>query len=147
MAMSMPGAGGRGRRGRRGGPIGDINVTPLVDVMLVLLIVFMVTAPLLTSGVPVDLPKTAAPEMQVEAKKPITLSVTPEGGIYLGEIEISLDTVLAEVAVAAADAGTEQRIYIRGDARADYGLIMQVMGALSGAGYARIGLITTQDAG
>ena len=147
MAMSMPGAGGRGRRGRRGGPIGDINVTPLVDVMLVLLIVFMVTAPLLTSGVPVDLPKTAAPEMQVEAKKPITLSVTPEGGIYLGEIEISLDTVLAEVAVAAADAGTEQRIYIRGDASADYGLIMQVMGALSGAGYARIGLITTQDAG
>ena len=71
MGMSMPGAGGRGRRGRRGGPIGDINVTPLVDVMLVLLIVFMVTAPLLTSGVPVDLPKTAAPEMQVEAKNPL----------------------------------------------------------------------------
>ena len=147
MAMSMPGAGGRGRRGRRGGPIGDINVTPLVDVMLVLLIVFMVTAPLLTSGVPVDLPKTAAPEMQVEAKKPITLSVTPEGDIYLGETEISLDTLLAEVAVAAADEGKEQRIYIRGDASADYGLIMQVMGALSGAGYARIGLITTQDRG
>jgi biopolymer transport protein TolR len=147
MAMSMPGAGGRGRRGRRGGPIGDINVTPLVDVMLVLLIVFMVTAPLLTSGVPVDLPKTAAPEMQVEAKKPITISVTPEGGIYLGETEISLETLVSEVALAAGDEGTEQRLYIRGDASADYGLIMQVMGALSGAGYARIGLITTQDAG
>lgn len=146
MGMSMPGAGGRGRRGRRGAPIGDINVTPLVDVMLVLLIVFMVTAPLLTSGVPVDLPKTAAPEMQVDAKKPITLSVTPDGGIYLGETEISLDTLLAEVALAAADEGTEQRLYIRGDASADYGLIMQVMGALSGAGYARIGLITTQPA-
>lgn len=147
MAMSTPGAGGRGRRGRRGGPIGDINVTPLVDVMLVLLIVFMVTAPLLTSGVPVDLPKTAAPEMQVEAKKPITLSVTPEGAIYLGETEISIETLLTEVAIAAADEGTEQRLYIRGDASADYGLIMQVMGALSGAGYARIGLITTQDGG
>ena len=147
MAMSMPGAGGRGRRGRRGGPIGDINVTPLVDVMLVLLIVFMVTAPVLTSGVPVDLPKTAAPEMQVEAKKPITLSVAPEGAIYLGETEISIETLLTEVAIAAADEGTEQRLYIRGDASADYGLIMQVMGALSGAGYARIGLITTQDGG
>jgi biopolymer transport protein TolR len=147
MGMSMPGAGGRGRRGRRGGPIGDINVTPLVDVMLVLLIVFMVTAPLLTSGVPVDLPKTAAPEMQVDSKKPIILSITPEGGIYLGETEISLDSLLADVALAAGDAGTEQRVYIRGDASADYGLIMQVMGALSGAGYARIGLITTPDAG
>lgn len=146
MGMSMPGAGGRGRRARRGGPIGDINVTPLVDVMLVLLIVFMVTAPLLTSGVPVDLPKTAAPEMQVDSKKPITLSITPEGGIYLGETEISLDSLLADVALAAGEAGTEQRVYIRGDASADYGLIMQVMGALSGAGYARIGLITTSDA-
>ena len=73
--------------------------------------------------------------------------MTPAGGIYLGETEISLDTLLAEVALAAADEGTEQRLYIRGDASADYGLIMQVMGALSGAGYARIGLITTQDGG
>ena len=144
MAMSMQGAGGRRGRGRRGAPIGDINVTPLVDVMLVLLIVFMVTAPLLTSGVPVDLPKTAAPEMKVDAKKPITLSVTPEGGIYLGNDEISLETLLTEVAAAAGEEGTEQRLYIRGAATADYGLIMQVMGALSGAGYARIGLITTQ---
>ncbi len=143
MGVSMQGAGGRRGRGRRGGPIGDINVTPLVDVMLVLLIVFMVTAPLLTAGVPIDLPQTAAPEMDVDARKPITLSVTPEGGIFLGEDEITLETLLAEVGAAAGEAGTEQRLYIRGDASADYGLIMQVMGALSGAGYARLGLITT----
>lgn len=148
MAMSMQGAGRRRGRGRRGAPIGDINVTPLVDVMLVLLIVFMVTAPLLTSGVPVDLPRTAAPEMKVDARKPITLSVTPDGTLYLGDQQISLETLLVDVAAAAGDEGTGQRLYIRGDATADYGLIMQVMGTLSGAGYARIGLITTRpDAG
>jgi biopolymer transport protein TolR len=142
MSMSLQSA--RGRRGRRGGPIGDINVTPLVDVMLVLLIVFMVTAPLLTSGVPIDLPQTNAPEMKVEGTKPLTISVTPEGQVYLGEDQITLDTLLTSVAAAAGEAGTQQRLYIRGDATADYGLIMQVMGDLSRAGYARIGLITQQ---
>ncbi len=142
MSMSLQSA--RGRRGRRGGPIGEINVTPLVDVMLVLLIVFMVTAPLLTSGVPIDLPQTNAPEMKVEGTKPLTISVTPEGQVYLGEDQITLDTLLTSVAAAAGEAGTQQRLYIRGDATADYGLIMQVMGDLSRAGYARIGLITQQ---
>src|SRR5690606_34649615 len=111
--------------------------------MLVLLIVFMVTAPLLTSGVPIDLPQTAAPELKVESK-PLTVSINTEGEVYLGEDLIGLDTLLASVAAAAGEAGTDQRIYIRGDARSDYGLIMQVMGALSGAGYAKIGLITRQ---
>jgi biopolymer transport protein TolR len=132
---------GRGRRGGGGGPVSEINVTPLVDVMLVLLIVFMVTAPLLTSGVPIDLPQTAAPEMPTAAK-PITVSINPAGEIYLAETLITLEALLPEVALAAGEAGKEQRIYIRGDAEAHYGLIMQVMGALSGAGYARIGLIT-----
>ncbi|OEO30090.1 protein TolR [Devosia insulae DS-56] len=141
MSMSLQGA--RGKRGRRGA-ISEINMTPLVDVMLVLLIVFMVTAPLLTSGVPIDLPQTNAPEMKVEGSKPLTISVTPEGQVYLGEDEISLETLLNSVAAAAGDAGTQQRLYIRGDATADYGLIMQVMGDLSRAGYARIGLITQQ---
>jgi len=141
MAMGMQSA-RRGRGGRRG-PIGDINVTPLVDVMLVLLIVFMVTAPLLTSGVPIDLPQTAAPELKVDSK-PITISVNTAGEIFLGEDPIGLDTLLPAVATAAGEVGTEQRLYIRGDAGADYGLIMQVMGALSGAGYAKIGLITRQ---
>ena len=142
MGMSMNSAAGRRGRGRRNAPIGEINVTPLVDVMLVLLIVFMVTAPLLTSGVPVDLPQSGAPELPVSGK-PVTLSITPEGGLYLGDDEISLLGLLDAVAGAAGVAGTEQRIYIRGDATADYGLIMQVMGELSGAGYARLGLITT----
>ncbi len=141
MSMSLQSA--RGRRGRRGA-ISEINMTPLVDVMLVLLIVFMVTAPLLTSGVPIDLPQTNAPEMKVEGSKPLTISVTPEGQVYLGEDEISLEALLTSVAAAAGDAGTQQRLYIRGDATADYGLIMQVMGDLSRAGYARIGLITQQ---
>jgi biopolymer transport protein TolR len=142
MGMSLQSTGRRGRgRGRQ--MIGDINVTPLVDVMLVLLIVFMVTAPLLTSGVPIDLPQTAAPELKVETK-PITVSIKTAGEVYLGEDQISLETLLASVAAAAGEAGTAQRLYIRGDASADYGLIMQVMGALSGAGYAKIGLITRQ---
>jgi biopolymer transport protein TolR len=141
--MSMPLQSTRGRRGRPGA-ISEINMTPLVDVMLVLLIVFMVTAPLLTSGVPIDLPQTNAPEMRVEGSKPLTISVTPQGQVYLGEDEISLETLLDSVAAAAGEAGTQQRLYIRGDATADYGLIMQVMGDLSRAGYARIGLITQQ---
>jgi biopolymer transport protein TolR len=141
MAMGMHSA-RRGRGGRRG-PIGDINVTPLVDVMLVLLIVFMVTAPLLTAGVPIDLPQTAAPEMKVDSK-PITISVNTEGEIYLGEDATSMETLLPAVAAAAGETGTDQRLYIRGDATSDYGLIMQVMGELSNAGYARIGLITRQ---
>jgi biopolymer transport protein TolR len=142
MGMSLQSTGRRGRgRGRQ--MIGDINVTPLVDVMLVLLIVFMVTAPLLTSGVPIDLPQTAAPELKVESK-PITVSINTAGEVYLGEDQICLETLLASVAAAAGEAGTAQRLYIRGDASADYGLIMQVMGALSGAGYSKIGLITRQ---
>lgn len=142
MSMSLQGGARRGR-GRRGQPIGDINVTPLVDVMLVLLIVFMVTAPLLTSGVPIDLPETSAPEMKIDSK-PLTVSINTAGEVYLGEDQIGLDTLLASVGAAAGEAGTDQRLYIRGDATADYGLIMQVMGELSGAGYARIGLITRQ---
>jgi biopolymer transport protein TolR len=141
MSMSLQST--RGKRGRRGA-INEINITPLVDVMLVLLIVFMVTAPLLTSGVPIDLPQTNAPEMKVEGSKPLTISVTPEGQIYLGEDEITLETLLDSVGAAAGEAGAQQRLYIRGDATADYGLIMQVMGDLSRAGYARIGLITQQ---
>lgn len=141
MGMSLQSS--RGRRGRPGA-ISEINVTPLVDVMLVLLIVFMVTAPLLTAGVPIDLPQSSAPEMAVDTAKPLTVSITPEGAIYLGEDQIAMETLLAAVAAAAGEAGTQQRIYLRGDSAADYGLIMEVMGALSGAGYARIGLITQQ---
>ena len=142
MAMMLGGA-KRGKRGlRRGGLMSDINVTPMVDVMLVLLIIFMVAAPLLTSGVPIDLPQTTAKAMSIESK-PITVTVRPDGTMFLGEDQIDPATLLASVN-AAAEGNLEQRLYIRGDATADYGLIMDVMGTLSGAGYAHIGLITEQ---
>jgi len=115
--------------------------------MLVLLIVFMVTAPLLATGVPIDLPQTNAPEIKVDTGKPITLSINAEGEMFLGEDPVTLDTLLSSVAAKAGDTGKEQRVYLRGDADADYGLIMEVMGELSSAGYARIGLLTRQREG
>jgi len=147
MAMSVAGGGsGGGRRGRRGGrskPMSEINVTPMVDVMLVLLIIFMVAAPLMTVGVPIDLPQTQARQMNTE-QKPITVSVTTEGAVFLGDDPVLLADLVARVNEQAVN-GTEDRVYVRGDLAANYGAVMQVMGALSGAGYSRIGLITEQQ--
>ena len=142
MAISIAKPGRSGRRGRRNRnkPMSEINVTPLVDVMLVLLIVFMVAAPLLTVGVPIDLPKTEAKSLNTE-QKPVTISVAPTGEVYLGDQKIPLDGLIGAVAAATAD-NTEERIYVRGDTTADYGTVMQVMGVLSGAGYSHIGLVT-----
>jgi biopolymer transport protein TolR len=147
MAMSVAGGGGGGRRRgrRRGGgnkPMSEINVTPMVDVMLVLLIIFMVAAPLMTVGVPIDLPQTQAKQLNTE-QKPITVSVTPEGAIFLGDNPVTIEDLPAQIAALAAN-GTEDRIYVRGDTTANYGAVMKVMGALSGAGYFKIGLITEQ---
>ena len=147
MAMSVSSGGrGGGRRGRRVGsrnrPVSEINVTPMVDVMLVLLIIFMVAAPLMTVGVPIDLPKTAAKQLNTE-QKPITISVATDGTIYLAEAPVALEDLVAQVTAEAAN-GTEDRIYVRGDMAANYGAVMQVMGALSGAGFTKIGLITDQ---
>lgn len=142
MAISIAKAQRKGRRGRRGHtqPMAEINVTPLVDVMLVLLIVFMVAAPLLTVGVPIDLPKSEAKSLNTE-QKPVTVSVTPAGDVYLGDQPVPIEALID--AVNAETAGNqEERIYVRGDSTADYGTVMQVMGVLSGAGYSRIGLIT-----
>ena len=121
----------------------DINVTPMVDVMLVLLIVFMVAAPLLTVGVPIDLPQTKAKELNTESK-PITVSVTPAGEVYLGDKPSSVDTLIDDI-TAQAPNGTDERIYVRGDQTANYGAVMKVMGVLSAAGFSKIGLITAQD--
>jgi biopolymer transport protein TolR len=121
----------------------DINVTPMVDVMLVLLIVFMVAAPLMTVGVPIDLPQTQARQMNTESK-PITVSVTTDGQIFLGDTPVSEADLVAQVGAVAAN-GTEERIYVRGDGSATYGAVMKVMGTLSGAGYSKIGLITDQE--
>ena len=142
MAMNMAGSSGGGRRGRRKQVMAEINVTPMVDVMLVLLIIFMVAAPLMTVGVPIELPQTQAKQLNTE-QKPITVSVTPEGAIYIGENPVALADLIAQVAALAVN-GTEDRIYVRGDTTANYGAVMKVMGALSGAGYSKIGLITEQ---
>ncbi|HWV01273.1 MAG TPA: protein TolR [Devosia sp.] len=146
MAMALAQAGG-GRRGKRRGtkrPMADINVTPMVDVMLVLLIVFMVAAPLLTVGVPIDLPQTKAKELNTESK-PITVSVTPAGDVYLGDKPIDIDGLVDAInAQAPNGAATDQRIYVRGDQSANYGAVMKVMGTLSAGGFSKIGLITAQ---
>ena len=146
MAMAIAQSGGGGRRGRRRGakrPMSDINVTPMVDVMLVLLIVFMVAAPLLTVGVPIDLPQTKAKELNTESK-PITVSVTPAGEIYLGDKPTDINSLIDQITAQAAN-GKDERIYVRGDQTANYGAVMKVMGVLSAGGFSKIGLITAQD--
>jgi biopolymer transport protein TolR len=148
MALSSGGGGGRRRGRRRGGgnsAMSDINVTPMVDVMLVLLIVFMVAAPLLTVGVPIDLPKTQAKELNTDSK-PVTVTVKPDGSIYLMEKPVDLDRLIAAMQ-PLTPGGTEDRVYLRGDTAANYGAVMKVMGVLSKAGYAHIGLITDQAQG
>ena len=134
---------GRRRRRRRSQPMSEINVTPFVDVMLVLLIIFMVAAPLLTVGVPLDLPETQASPME-GATEPITISVAADGRIYIQETEIAADEVVPKLE-AIARAGYEERIFVRGDQNADYGTIMRVMGRISAAGYKRIGLVTLEE--
>jgi biopolymer transport protein TolR len=148
MGMSVGTAGGRGgrghrRRGRHHGLMSEINVTPFVDVMLVLLIIFMVAAPLLTVGVPIDLPETRASAMNPETQ-PITISVNQNGQIYLQETEIPLEEVVAKLN-AIATTGYEERIYVRGDKTTNYGIVMQVMARIQAAGYTKIGLVTLQE--
>ncbi len=146
MGMSVGTGGarsGRGRRGRRNALMSEINVTPFVDVMLVLLIIFMVAAPLLTVGVPIDLPETQAKPMNSDTQ-PITVSVNETGQIYLQETEIPLDEVVAKLE-AISRTGYDERIYVRGDKTADYGTVMKVMARISAAGYKNLGLVTLQE--
>ncbi len=130
------------RKHRRRAVMSEINVTPMVDVMLVLLIIFMVSAPLLTVGVPIDLPQTQAKSLDQD-KEPLTISVNEKGEIYLQNAEIAVDDLLPKLeAVAQARGGTEARIYVRGDKKVDYGTMMKVMGRLSAAGFHRVALVT-----
>jgi biopolymer transport protein TolR len=129
------------RRGRRRGRVmAEINVTPFVDVMLVLLIVFMVTAPLLTVGVPVDLPKTRAPALGQD-REPLSVSITKDGKIYLQKQLVPEDELVPKLQ-AISNNGYDQRIFVRGDTSANYGRVMTVMGMLSAAGFTHIGLVT-----
>jgi biopolymer transport protein TolR len=133
------------RKRRRARPMSEINVTPFVDVMLVLLIVFMVSAPLLTSGVPVDLPEAQAKPLAIE-KEPITITVDPEGRIFLKESEIEIDSLVERLSAVATE-GTDERIYVRGDKTVDYGTVMRVMGRLSQAGFKKVALVTEVEQG
>lgn len=141
MSAGIGKSGGRGgRRGRSIGVISEINVTPLVDVMLVLLIVFMVAAPLMTMGVPIDLPQSKAQVMPLKAK-PITVTIAPDGSISIDNQPVTTEALVATVQ-SKATADTDGRLYIRNDNTTQYGAIMKVMGDLFAAGFDKIGLIT-----
>jgi len=140
MAVSLKTLPNNRRRVRKNNPISDINVTPLVDVMLVLLIVFMVTAPLLTVGVPIELPKTDAKQMSEESE-PLTITLDKEGNIYIQEMKIPF-TELAEKLEAIGMGNYDQKIYINGDKDINYEMLMKVMAKINLAGYTSIGLVT-----
>lgn len=130
---------GRGRRGRR--PMAEINVTPMVDVMLVLLIIFMVAAPLLTAGVPIDLPDSKAKAISDEDDKPLEVSITTEGKIFVGETEVE-ESRIVTILTSMTEDNPERRIYIRADQGLDYGKVMRVLGTINGAGFNKVALIS-----
>jgi biopolymer transport protein TolR len=140
-------ASGRRRRRRRG-VMSEINVTPMVDVMLVLLIIFMVSAPLLTVGVPIDLPQSQAKSLDQD-KEPLTISLNGDGKIYLQNTEMAADELVAKLKAIseARGGGFDERIYVRGDRRVDYGTVMKVMGRISGAGFHKVALVTDVEQG
>jgi biopolymer transport protein TolR len=140
--ISVTPAGG-GRRRRRRAVMSEINVTPFVDVMLVLLIVFMVSAPLLTVGVPIDLPQSKAKALE-QNNEPLSISVSVNGKVYLQSEEIQLDDLVPKLKaiIDARNGNPNELIYVRGDKKVDYGTMMKVMGRISGAGYHRVALVT-----
>ena len=141
MAAALKVNGRSGGRGRYR-PLSEINVTPMVDVMLVLLVIFMVTAPLMTSGVDVDLPKTDAKPLNQDAE-PITVSINAKGEIYLGDSEVMLPELVTKLQ-AMAQNNPERRIFVRGDKAINYGLVVQVMGTITQGGFTKVALLAEQ---
>jgi len=138
--------GGRSRRGRRSKAlVSEINVTPLVDVMLVLLIIFMVAAPLMTAGVPIDLPESSAKALNAD-KQPITVSVNSQGQIFLQETEITFDEIVPRLQ-AIAETGYDERVFVRADGAADYASVMRVLGRINAGGFRNVGLVTLPEQG
>ena len=144
-ADSLQGGRSRRHRGVRHAVMSQINVTPMVDVMLVLLIIFMVAAPLLTVGVPIDLPQTQAKSLDQD-REPLTISVNDKGQVFLQNTEVKLDEIVAKLKAIAKN-GTDERIYVRGDKNVDYGTMMKIMGRLSAAGFRRVALVTEVEQG
>ena len=146
MGTHTPGPGGRSRRGTtaRRAPMAEINVTPFVDVMLVLLIIFMVTAPLLTAGVPIDLPDSNAKPLDQEARPPVQISLTAAGELFIDDSEVEMVELPDRLAAIAEAQGDNPRtINLRADRGLDYGRVMRVMGELNRAGLTRVSLVTT----
>jgi len=132
--------GGGGRRRGNYQPLSEINVTPFVDVMLVLLIVFMITAPLLTVGVPIELPKTKAKSI-AESEEPLVITVNAEGVVFIQDTEVEIENLVPRLK-AITENKADTRIYLRGDRSVDYGRVMEVMGTINLAGFTRVAMIT-----
>lgn len=148
MGIHTPGS-GRSRRGStaRRAPMAEINVTPFVDVMLVLLIIFMVTAPLLTTGVPIDLPDSRAKPLDQTEQPPVQISLDADGRLFIDDVETSMAALPDRLAAIAGDEGDAARtIMLRSDRSLDYGRVMRVMGELNRAGLTRVSLVTTGSA-
>ena len=147
MAMSVAAAGRKGGRRRRGvpryGAMCEINMTPFIDVMLVLLIIFMVAAPLLATGVPIDLPQTQASALNIE-QKPLSLSIDEKGAIYLMDQPVAIEDLVTRLA-AVTTSGFDERIYVRGAKDVNYGRVAEVMSLITTAGYKKVALVTEPD--
>lgn len=142
MGASLNNRGGGGRGGRRSHrPMAEINVTPFVDVMMVLLVVFMVAAPLLTTGVPIDLPDSGAKALSEEDNKPLEVSLDNNGQIYVGETEVKQERLVALLG-SLTNNDPDRRIYIRADQALDYGQVMKILGAINGAGFRKVALVS-----
>ena len=148
MAMNMAGSSGGGdRRGKRKPVMAEINVTTMVDVMLVLRMIFVVSAPRLTVGVPLDLPQTQAKSLEQD-KTPLQLSVDTRGRVFINDTEVAMADLIPKLkAITEARGGMDERIYMRADKKADYGTVAKVMGQLSGAGFKRLALVTEVEQG
>ena len=131
----------KGRRRRRAQPMAEINVTPFVDVMLVLLIIFMVAAPMLTVGVPVQLPKTAANALASEQQEPLTISMTADGGIAIQNTLVAREELIGKLRAIAAERSSD-KVFLRADGAIRYEDVVQIMGALNAGGFSNIGLVT-----
>jgi biopolymer transport protein TolR len=148
MAMSVKaGGGGRGRgRRQRHMPMSEINVTPMVDVMLVLLIIFMVAAPLLQVGIPVDLPEAKGQQIPTPKQEPLAVTVKVNGDIFIGETQISLDELAAKLKAIAKN-GYDETIFVRGDKGVPYGVVMRVMGRINDGGFKKLSFVLDQEKG
>lgn len=135
------GGSGRRRRRRNSAPMAEINVTPFVDVMLVLLIIFMVAAPLLTVGVPVELPRTAAGALPADQEEPLAITVTADGAVQIQTTPVARDELVVRLRAIASER-TSDRVFLRADGAVPYAQVMEVMGALNAGGFSNIGLVT-----